>query len=451
MKPKVYWFGPRGALSTVVKGQRLFELAGLNNCFSKGNSVAIKAHCGEWNNTGYLRPSIVAGIVEAVKEYGGEPFVCDTTTIYYTARGTAQDVYKTATRNGFTEATLGCPFIVADGTDGRDDVKVKVDGNFLKYTYIARAIAEADALIALTHFKGHPQGIIGGAMKNLGIGCCSKRGKSATHIYVHPKYGIPGMIFSPEKCKYKECPVYDLCRENCPTEAFQVKDDPPHAYLDVEKCSGCLSCSIRYAGTGCGVLSRSPEIDFESYALFQAFFVDSAKAVIETVGKKHVGFINYAIDISPGCDCIAYSDSWMLPNLGVFASKDILAVDKACIDAADKAEAVHGTKPFDDYIKGEPWHEGHEKFTYVSAAPRYPEVSQWIQINAGIRNKIGSIDYELVEATPGPRQKYVMQKYKDHPPGYYLRRLFRVDPPKPDADVYLTRPKITLEQLTKKP
>ncbi|MCW4038191.1 MAG: DUF362 domain-containing protein, partial [Candidatus Bathyarchaeota archaeon] len=96
---KVYHFGPRGRVSDVIKGQRLFEVAGLNECFDKGDSVAIKIHCGEWDNTGYLRPCIVAGIVETVKEYGGDPFVCDTTTCYLRSRGTGRDELLTAARN----------------------------------------------------------------------------------------------------------------------------------------------------------------------------------------------------------------------------------------------------------------------------------------------------------------------------------------------------------------
>jgi len=157
LSSKVYYFGPRTPPSDVVKGQRLFEVAGLNECFKNGDSVAIKIHCGEWNNTGYLRPSFVAAIVDTVKEYGGDPFVCDTTTCYLVSRGTGLDMVKTAARNGFTAQTLGCPFIVADGNYGLDEVEVPVkDGILLKRAYMAEAIANADSLIVLTHFKGHP-------------------------------------------------------------------------------------------------------------------------------------------------------------------------------------------------------------------------------------------------------------------------------------------------------
>lgn len=446
-KSKVYWLGPRGNLSDVVKGQLVFEAAGLQECFRRGDRVAIKVHCGEWNNTGYLRPSIVVGIVEAVKEHGGDPFVTDTTTLQYSAtagRTTAQDEYKTAARNGFTEATLGCPFIVADGDYGLDDVEVEVDGNLLRFSYVARSIAEADAMIALTHFKGHPLGVFGGAIKNLGIGCCSKRGKIATHLMTHPRFGVrSGYVFAPEKCKGEDCPVYKTCSENCPVGAFRVTKEPPYAKFDRSKCVGCAGCWFRI---GCGVFTY-PE---DWYSVGPAVYADSAKAVIKVLGEKHVGFVNYAIDISPWCDCAPFSDSWMLPNLGVFASKDIVAIDKACLDASDRVQAVPGTKPYDEGLIGEPWKAGHEHFTYASPSRR-PEISQWIQINAAVGLGMGSTDYELVEAAPESLHRYNMPRMREHPAGYWLRRKFRVQSPEPDPECYQKEPRIAIERWERKP
>jgi len=446
-RSKVYWFGPRGPLSYVGKGQTLLEEAELNECFEKGDRVAVKIHCGEWNNTGYLRPSIVAGIVEKIKEYGGDPFVTDTTTALYSptaARTTAQDEYKTAARNGFTEATLGCPFIVADGDTGVDDVKVEVEGNILKHTYVAAAIANADAMITLTHFKGHPQGVYGGAIKNLGIGCLSKRGKMATHLLTHPELGSPSYGFHPEKCTGRDCPIYDRCVENCPVEAFQVKDDPPYAQKDKERCIGCAGCWMRL---GCGVITYPPNLEY----YFPASIADSAKGVLKILGEDKVGFINYAIDISPRCDCVSHTDTWMLPNLGVFASRDIVAVDTACLDEANKVPAIPGSSAFDEGLIGEPWKAGHEHFTYISLAPRYREVSQWIQVNAGESIGLGSTDYELLDAVPRSRDEYVMPELREHTAAFRIREKFKNQYPKPDPDSYQEKIGIEIEQLTKKP
>jgi hypothetical protein len=123
----------------------------------------------------------------------------------------------------------------------------------------------------------------------------------------------------------------------------------------------------------------------------------------------------------------------------------------ACLDAADQANGVPGSKVFDDGIKDEPWLAGHEKFTFVALAPRRPEVSQWIQINAAVNIGLGSVNYELIKATPGPRSRYVMPKFREHPPGYWVREHFKANPPRPDPASYREHPKMTIEELIKKP
>ena len=440
--PKVYYFSPRAHLSDVVKGQRLFEVAGLNECFTKGDSVAIKIHCGERNNTGYLRPSLVAGIVETVKEYGGEPFVCDTTTCYIASRTTGQDLIRTATRNGFTPQTLGCPFVAADGELGLDEVKSEVNGNFLKYAYLAEAIADADALIVLTHFKGHPGGVYGGALKNVGIGCSSKQGKSLTHLFQHPRWGLPAYQFQPEKCLGPECPVHAKCGENCPTGSFTLTQEKPYAQWDRSTCIGCMECDLRFT---CGVVAKPTGSKIDS--LFPAAISDAAKAFIDYLGSEHVGYINYALDITPWCDCMSWSDAWILPNLGVFASRDIVAIDTACLDASDAAQAVPGSMPYDEEFHGEPWKKGNEKFTNIRERP----LSQWLTVNAALKLGLGSSDYELVEATPGATDRYRDPRLRKHQPGYYTRKAYAIHKPKFEPECYLETERVTLEELTPRP
>jgi uncharacterized Fe-S center protein len=443
LSSKVYYFGPRAPPSDVVKGQCLFEAAGLNECFKRGDIVAIKIHCGEWNNTGYMRPSFIAAIVETVKEYGGDPFVCDTTTCYHGARVTGFDLVKTAARNGFTPQTLGCPFIVGDGEYGLNEIKVPVhNGVFLKHAYMAEAIANADALIVLTHFKGHPEGVYGGSIKNLGIGCSSKQGKSMVHLFQHPKWGLPANEFHPEKCVGEDCPVYKRCGENCPSGSFTLTDEKPYARWDRDICIGCYECGIRRA---CGVVVAP--LDSKMVEYFPAVIADAAKGYVEHIGRNRVGMINYAVDISPWCDCVQYSDAWMLPNLGVFASKDPVAVDKVCLDMSDKSLAVPGSKPFDEEFLGEPWKSGNEKFTNIRKVP----LSQWTSINAGVKNGLGSAEYELVEAELGPPEKYLSLRFKEHPPGYVTRKAFALHKPRVDPSCYLETPRVTTEELQRKP
>src|SRR4030042_3814513 len=194
MSSKVWFMNDRAQsfeTSMVAKMLTVFDAAGFAEMISPGDVVAVKLHCGEDNNTGYLRPVYARALVDRIKELGGRPFVCDTTTLPYmpvSARCTALDELLTAERNGYNSATLGCPFIVADGFFGTDDIKVDVPEGFIcKESYVAKAIALADVLITLSHFKGHPFGVIGGTIKNLGIGCQSKRGKFNIHMGGHTR------------------------------------------------------------------------------------------------------------------------------------------------------------------------------------------------------------------------------------------------------------------------
>jgi uncharacterized Fe-S center protein len=146
---------------------------------------------GEWFNSAYLRPILVRVIADKVKEMGGRPFVTDTTTApyyFYGSRSTADLYLETAARNGFTAETMGCPIIISDGMYGTDDVTVDIpDGLLLKEGFLARGIADADSVIVVSHFKGHGSGVYGGSIKNVAIGCSSKRGKFNVHLCTHQK------------------------------------------------------------------------------------------------------------------------------------------------------------------------------------------------------------------------------------------------------------------------
>jgi uncharacterized Fe-S center protein len=165
MASKVWYMNARSEspqTGLVAKMLTVFDAAGFEQLIKPGDIVAIKIHCGEYNNTAYLRPVYPRAIADKVKELGGRPFVCDTTTLTYSphaSRATELDLLMTAERNGFTSAALGCPFIVADGFIGTSDYRVDLpEGYILKEAYVAQAIAAADVLITLTHFKGHPPG-----------------------------------------------------------------------------------------------------------------------------------------------------------------------------------------------------------------------------------------------------------------------------------------------------
>ena len=447
MSEKVYFIDDRSTwrmhTSLPAKAQWLFEKAGLANCFEEGDSVATKVHMGEWFNTGYLRPILVRAIVDKVKEYGGNPFVADTTTALEAAfwgRTTASDYLFTAAANGFTPSSMDCPIIIADGNIGLDDVRVEVpNGLILKEAYIARAIADVDALIVISHFKGHDTGVFGGAIKNVGVGCSSKRGKMCLHVTTHPKYGIPQWPYSPEACiGRKECSEAEVCVSLCPVFSYKITNDGIE--WDKDKCIGCMSCvNVRSL---CGVIAIPDEWHLASIM----GFVDAASACIKTVGKESTGFINYAIDISPLCDCAPATDRSIMPNIGVFVSKDPVAVDLACLDKSMKLVGIPGSLAEKSGVL-EP---GTEKFTFASSAVN---ISQWTQINAAEQLRLGNKDYELVEIEPGPPEKFYfpLLKYPNITSGYHFRKYFEHKRPLPPGGFkYLQDMRIPIEELSKR-
>jgi hypothetical protein len=381
------------ATGLVAQMITLFDAAGFPAMIRPGDAVAIKLHCGEWNNTAYLRPVYARALADRIKALGGRPFVCDTTTLTYgrgPSRATALDLLMVAERNGYTSGTLGCPFIVADGYNGTDDVRVDIpEGYLLKEAYIAKAIALADVLIALTHFKGHPIGVVGGSIKNLGIGAQSRRGKQNVHLGGHPKYGFGAATdFHPERCKGRQgCAHWEVCESICPYHLFHVSDTT--ITWERERCVGCLA--HLGATTRCGVCDY-PEITYKATG---AAMADACLGAVNAVGRGKVGYINMAIDISPACDCVGYADMPIVPHLGVFASSDPVALDKATLDRAAASPGMPGSAA-EDYGAAE---VGTHKFSAASAV-QFHDFSEEIQIETGVLNGLGSKTYELVEVAP---------------------------------------------------
>ena len=371
----------------VAQALRLFEEAGYDDLINPGDIVAVKIHCGEWNNTSYLRPVYARAICDRIKELGGKPFVCDTTTLTYHAtadRVTAPDLIRVAERNGFTSATLGAPFLAADGFNGTDDLRIDLpEGYILREAYIANAIALADAAIVLTHFKGHPLGVIGGSIKNLGIGAQSKRGKYNVHMGGHPTYSLPATVV--ERPEHVNEAVLNAIPDLCPYGALQ-KNNGSYQWLR-EKCTSCLGC------LGLMVNNGVWEPPLEYFAAQQAAMADGALAAMKALNGQ-VGFINFAIDISPKCDCVDFSDAAVVPHIGLFAGHDPVALDQACLDAIVAAQGNPGSSAEDWDVMG----AGDHKLAHTS--PVVLGVSEETQIKAGAQNGRGDPEYILKEVEP---------------------------------------------------
>jgi len=401
MASTVYYMNARSAsLETglVPKLLAVFDAAGFDKLIKPKDVVAIKTHCGEWNNTGYLRPVYARALVDRVKSLGGRPFVCDTTTLPYSpyaSRVTELDFLTTAERNGYSPAVLGCPFICADGFMGTDDYRVDLpEGYILKEAFIATAIAAADVLITLTHFKGHAMGVVGGAIKNLGIGAQSKRGKFNVHMGGHPRYGFTGTAtLHPEKLAgYNGGNGAKWLEDLCPFGLVHVTDKSIE--WDQEHCPTCRACMGPM--TSSGVL----EVGNANQEAANAAIADACLGAIKAVGKGKVAFINLALDLTPGCDCQGFSDMPIVPNLGVFASYDPVAIDKACIDKATGAIGISGSTAAEKGVLA----AGERKFEACSS--RAPGVSEEIQLVTGEIIGLGSRQYDLVEVAQGKAEDF---------------------------------------------
>ena len=391
MAAKVYYMDARSdspQTSMLAKMVTVFEAAGFDSLIKPGDTVAIKLHCGEWNNTTYLRPVYARTIADRVKALGGRPFVCDTTTLTYnptSSRSTGLDLMVTAERNGYNSATLGCPFICADGFMGLDDYRVDLpEGYILKEAYIAQAIAAADVLITLTHFKGHAMGVIGGALKNLGIGAQSKRGKFNVHMGCHPRYGFgASCTFNPKNYKGRQGDEnWQELEESCPFGLIHVTEDSIE--WERGKCTNCIGCLGPMLKRGIVELSE------KNFQALNAAIADACLATVKVVGKGKVAFINLAIDLTRGCDCVPFSDVSILPDLGVFASYDPVAIDKACLDKSIETTGVRGSRA----EEMEALDAGERKFETCS--PLLAGLSEETQINTGEIIGLGTRQYELV-------------------------------------------------------
>jgi uncharacterized Fe-S center protein len=445
LKSKVFFMDARyhGLPSSIpAKAVQLFDHAKLSECFDPGDSVAIKCHMGEWNNSAYLRPILVRVIVDKVKEYGGRPFVTDTTTApyyFYGSRSTADMHLETAARNGFTPQSMGCPIIISDGMYGTEDVKLDIpDGMLLKEGFLAKGIADADAMIVVSHFKGHGSGVYGGSIKNIAIGCSSKRGKLNVHLCEHPEVGWKTWSFDGENCIGEECPDHVLCNHLCPVGAFKIKKD--HAEWDSEACIGCFGHQRPLFR--CDLWGREKYEDWTQWFLIA--MGDASTAYVRHMGKENIGYITYAVDIAPACDCAPGADSPIIPNLGVFASRDMVAIDVAALDMSVEAQGIPGTRAEEKGVMN----SGDEKFSGIVG------MSQWVTANACNKLGSGSKEYELVIPPVSDDEAAFCHPMfsPERPSGYYLAKgleKFGSWTP-PGGFKFNAKPSMTIEQLSKR-
>jgi len=357
-KSKVYFMDFETNVSLLVKFKTLLTKMGFNDVDLNKKYVAIKLHFGEPGNLAYIRPNYVRVVGDLIKENKGIAFLTDANTLYVGKRKNAIEHIESAYLNGFNPFVTGCQVIIADGVKGTDDVELEVNGEFVKTAKVGRAICDADIIVSMNHVKGHGLAGFGGAIKNIGMGCASRAGKYELHSSGKPVV------------RSSNCKACGICIKNCAHEAISIVDNI--ASIDDKKCLCCGRCI--------GIcLFDAIKVDWnEGSTNMNKKTVEYTHAIL----KDKIGIhINFIMDVSPDCDCESCNNRPFVGNIGILASFDPLAIDKASVDLINQATLINGYKKTQDTnIKSI-----HKNTNYEAL------------FEHGVKMKLGNLDYELVK------------------------------------------------------
>jgi uncharacterized protein len=341
--------------------------AGINNIDFEKKIVAIKIHFGEPGNLSYLRPNYAAIIVKFLKAKKAIPFLTDCNTLYSGHRSNAPSHLEAAFENGFNPLSTDCPVIIGDGVRGNDFTEIPLDLDYCTHARIGSSIAASDIIISMNHFKGHEMTGFGGALKNLGMGCASVGGKLFLHSGSSPE------IFE------RNCTACKVCERFCAYDAIKVGKDKI-AHIDYSRCVGCGQCvAVCQYDSARVIWKSSSEIVCKRVAEY-------SYAVVKDKPAFH---INFMMNISPDCDCYGFNDYPLVPDIGIAASFDPVALDKACADMVMAAPALAGSKIRSDHSQGDL--KGEDKFKLV-----HPDTSWQAGLEHAEKIGLGNTDYELV-------------------------------------------------------
>ena len=366
MSSRVYFADMRASQkeNMFARIERLMHCCSIDERIARDDLVAVKVHFGERGNHSFIRPVFVRRVVEVIKDCGGRPFLTDSSTLYPGERKEAISALTCAIENGFAYAVVAAPLVMSDGLRGHTSVDVEIEGALLNKVSIGAEIAEADALVVLSHFKCHELTGFGGALKNTGMGCASREGKMVQHSTVAPRVAA------------RYCDGCAHCLQACVHGAIEMDEEA--AVIDPLKCVGCGRCitvcphqaiNIQWNEAGASVMRKMCE-----YAL----------GVVKGKEGKAL-YMNFITQVSPDCDCYGHSDAPIVPDIGICAATDPVALDQACADLVNAAAGIRdtalrsGTEPGGDKFRG-----------------AHPGVEWEVQLEHGEKVGLGSRKYQLV-------------------------------------------------------
>jgi len=362
------WFIDAAAEGMRLAGKLgdLFDAAGLPGCIARGDMVALKMHLGERGAVGTIHPMFVRIVADKVREAGGEPFLTDANTLYRGHRKNAPEHLATAHMNGYSYESVGAPLIIGDGLRGESAVEVSVrGGKHLAKVKLAAEIYRADAVVVMTHVTGHCLFGLGGAIKNLGMGCGSRAGKQMMHSTVKPKV---------DRAK---CAGDFKCAEHCPSGA--IRNSGGKAEISQEKCIGCGECTVRCP-------AEAIAIRWGEAAGCQSRTAEFCAGMMQGRAEKF-GFLSFAVRVTEECDCMTSSGVPFVPDIGVLASRDLVAIDQAAADLVNGSHLIlkKGAKG----AKGAKVAKGSDNIRAATGA-------DWrMQIDAAEALGLGKKEYEL--------------------------------------------------------
>lgn len=351
-----------GEQAISAKARALFKAGGFKACFQENDFTAVKVHVGEDTNNTYIKAPCLRGLVDELRALRTKPFITDTSTLYTGRRHNAIDHTILAAERGFSVEGLGIPFIAPDGLFGTAETAVRIEGELDREVFIAADIVRCQSILSVAHFTGHCATCAGATLKTLGMGCASRKGKMRQHSALKPHV------------KKGKCMRCGECHRHCPADAITL--DEVQAHIHQGKCIGCAECVA---------VCRFDAVEYDwkqENEVLQKSVAEHALGVLK--GKAgRAAFFNFVMSITKDCDCFDKADMPMIvPDIGILASTDPVAVDKAAIDMVE----ANGGGKLGRLI-------GNMKLDW-----------RW-QIEHAVKIGLGSADYELVDAGQNRRNK----------------------------------------------